>query len=359
MNDHIPAEDFAAYMDGMLGPEKKSELESHFSRCPACLDELVEIVAIMRNRDKVLAGGQGKVPAGSRGKIPAQFLKSALGEKSKIAKPVFHLRRVFEIAAAFIFVIFIGYLFLSNNRFWQTTEQQKPPVVMDKNVRLAGTSTSVRDEEIAPLQVERRDRADAKETKSERAKTDADQYISDSFASEKRKSAVAGKGLPAAGGKSTPTSEQENKLNEIVKEQPRPAAEKESLQKKELARNATVPETVGAVQMDFAAKDQTAATVMKKAVAEASPLRIQIEGDIGLTDVRNPELFFNWSWFQKGLALELQIDDAGTVIAVVPLGKIDPLLARQAENEAKKLLFSVSEKKLRRARLIANEKPPN
>jgi hypothetical protein len=418
MNDHISGEDLAAYVDGLLSAAKKSELESHFSRCPACLDELAEIAAIMRSRDKVLAGGQGK--------IPAEFIKLALGEKSKAAKPVLHLRLVFEIAAAFMVVVFIGYLFLSGNRFWQIPEQQKPPLVTDKNVRHAEPAVSCRDREIAPMPVQRRGQADARKSKSARAEAAAGQGLTDSFDSEKRGNAFADKGLPAAGGKSVPASEQDYKLKEIAGEQP--AAEKENLQKKELARSAMAPQSVGAVQMDFAAKDQTAAKVMEKKATEAKqnlerqkepgsaaalPIEAQakaeklqdegsslkssvsvqvtsgaaqpayagkkqhaalarkaiaakktispihIEGDVVWTDLRNPELLSAWSWWQKGLALELQIDKTGAVIAVVPLGKFDQPLARQAENEAKKLLFSVSEKKSRRGRLIANESPPN
>jgi hypothetical protein len=212
----------------------------------------------------------------------------------------------------------------------------------------------------------------------------------------------------AAGGKSTANSEQENKFKEIVEEQPRPVTEKERLPKKEPARNATIPETAGVAQMDFAAKDQTAAKVRKGTTGEAeqnlemqkklgtsaaqpveikakksklkdeeSLLRrsvavpettaanqsalppVRIEGDAVWNDLRNPELVFTWSWFQKGLVLELQIDGAGTVVAVVPLSKIDPLSAVQAENDAKKLLFSVSKKKLRRARLTVNEQVSN
>lgn len=410
MNDHIPAEDFAAYVDGKLRPEKKSALENHFSSCPACLDELVEIVAIRHGRDKVLAGGQGKVPA--------QFLKLALGEKSKITKPVLPLRLVFEIAAAFVVVVFIGYLFLGGNRFWQTSEGQKPSVVTDKNVSLAETTTSLRD------------RADARKTKSKRVEAVTGQGLDDSTALPKKENDLADKGLPSGGGKSISLSAQENKLQESAEEAPRPVVVEESLSKKEPVRTAEAPEAVGAVQMDSAAQDQPAAKVMETKAGEAeqnlerqkgsgagvalpaeakaktkedefkdekSALKssmtaratrgaaqpayvekkqdaaqtrkaiaakktvspIHIEGDVVWTDLRNPELLSTWSWMQKGLTFELQIDGAGTVIAVVLLGEIDPLLARQAENEAKKLLFSVSKKKLRRARLVVNELPPN
>jgi hypothetical protein len=283
MNDHISAEDFAAYVDGLLSTEKKNELESHFSHCPACLDELVEIAAIMDSQNN----------------IPAQFLKLALGEKNKITKPVLHLRLVFEIAAAFVLVVFIGYFFLSNNRFWQATEQQKPSIVTDK-------------------------------------------------------------GLPPGSGKSVPISALENKPQESTEKpfRPAPAYKEENLQKKELSRTATAPEAVDAMQMDFTAKGQMAAKMMKEKAAATPTPRVRIEGDVILNDLRNPELLSAWSWFQKDLVLELQIDSTGKVIAVVPLGKFDPSLAEKAENEARKLLFSVSEKKSRRARLIANEKPP-
>ena len=410
MNDHISGEDLAAYVDGLLGADKRGALENHFARCPACQDELVEMVAIMRGRDKV----------------PAQFLESVRGGKNKNITPVLRLRLVFEVAAALVVVVFIGYLFLDGNRFWQTSDRRRPSVVTDKKVHLAAPSATVRDEKIAPLQGERRDLAAVRKTKSEPAKSYGDKDIADSFAAPKRKSAVAGKDLPATGGTSMPASGQKNELKEFVAEQPRPATEKESLPIKGFAHNATAPETVGAVQMEFAAKDQKPAKVMEKKAAEAkqnlerqkesgagaalpieaeedklkaeetslkssltvratsdgvqpavaekkqdaAPTRkeiaakktqppVRIEGDVVWTDLCNPELIFTWSWFPNGLVLELRIDGAGTVISVVPLGKVDLLIARQAEQEAKKLLFSVSEKKSRRARLVANESLPN
>jgi hypothetical protein len=341
MNDHISGEDLAAYVDGVLADGKKAQLESHFSRCPECQEALAEIVDIQS----------------SRVKIPPEFLRAALGEKHAARKPLLPMRLIFEIAAAFLVVVLIGYFFLSGNRFWQTPEQQKPPVVMDKNVRVP--EISVGDKEIAPLPAQRRDLAAAKKTKGERAKADADQALSDSFAYEKRKNVVAGKGLPAAKSEPVQTRARENKLQEIAEEQSRPTTEKESLQKKELVRTATVPEAVGAVQVDLAVKDQTAAKVRKETAAEAPPPRVRVEGDVGLSDLRNPEQFFAWTWFTKGMLLELLIDGAGTVTAVVPLGEFSPLLAEQADREAKKLIFAASQKKSRRARLRARETPPN
>jgi hypothetical protein len=281
---------------------------------------------------------------------------------------------------------------------------------------------------MAPLPAKQRERADVGKANNDRTKTDADQRFADFLVSEKKKSAVGDKGVSVAMTGSVQTRTQKNELQEIAARKPRPAAEKENLEKKELARTDMAPEVFGAVELDFAEKDKTAAKVIKKTEDEAkrnlerqkepgagvampsavnvkesklkdeeSMLRssvtvsesagadkqalgdnkqdaaqarkeiagkktlppLRIEGEVVWTDLLNPELFFAWSWFQKGLALELQIDGTGTVTAVVPLGKFDQPLARQAESEAKKLLFSVSKKKSRRARLVANEKLPN
>ena len=379
MNDHISAEDFAAYIDRMLSPEKKSELESHFSQCPACLNELLEIAVIMDSR---------------QGKISAHFLKRALGEKSKTAQSILHLRLFFEIAAVLVVVVFIGYLFISNNLFWQIPEQQRPAVMMEKNLHPADTSSAVRAEKMAPLPAKQRERADTGKANNQRTKVDADQRLADSLVSEKRESVGGAKGVPAAIAGYGQTRAQENKLQEIavgavqmdcaakdqtaakVMEKQAGEAEQNLERKKEpgagvalpieaieeklkdektlLKSSVTVRAVTGAAQPVEAGKKHAAAQVQKEIADKKIVFPIRIEGDAVWTDLRNPELFFAWSWLQKGLALELQIDGAGMVTAVVASGMIDPLLARQAENEARKLMFSVSKKKLRRARLIAD-----
>jgi hypothetical protein len=335
MNDHINGEDLAAYLDGKLRADKKNEIENHFSSCAACLDELAEITAIMDSGEK----------------IPARFLQRALGVKEKAAKPVLHLRMVFEVAAALVVVVFIGYLFLSGNRFWQTPGQAKPFVLTGKNVRLVEPAVSMRMREIAPLPAQQHARIDIGKSNSPRTEADADQRLTDSIVSAKKKNTSADKGLEAGVGGSAPLSTLENKQQKIAGEQKQPADEKESRQKKELARAATAPQAAGGVQMDLAAKERPVAKALEETFAAASPPRIRIEGEVDLGDLRNPELFSAWTWWQNGLVLELRITAAGTVFEVVPLGKTDPLLARQAEKEAKKLLFSVSKKKSRRARL--------
>lgn len=336
MNNHIPAEDFAAYVDGMLRPEKKSELENHFSRCPTCLDELVEIVAIMRSRDKVLAGGQGKVLAGGQGKIPAQFLKRALGEKSKLTKSVLQLRLVFEIAAAFVVVVCIGYLFLGGNRFWQSDVDTKTSSPRNESERFP--APVVKREHIAPMSQAETDLDAAAKTKNNLSQSGAQSTVAVTLKPQPMKKNGTGNSLAYSAAEAEQNRERQKKPGASAALPIELQEENLPDETSSLRSSVAISETAGAAQPAF------------------PPIRI--EGDAAWTDLRNPELFFAWPWFHKGLALELQIDGAGTVIAVVVLGKIDPLLAKQAENEARKLLFSVSKKKSRRARLVANELPP-
>jgi hypothetical protein len=384
MNDHISNEDLAAYVDGLLAADKSGALESHFSRCPECLDELAEISVLRRGRDK----------------IPARFLKLALGEKSKITKPALPLRLVFEVAAAFVVVVFIGYFFLSGNRFWQTPERQTLSFVAEKKVSTAEPAALAHARENAPLPVQSPVRANAGKTKNERDEAAGGRSFGDSAVPQKMANTVAASGMSAAKAGSGPTAEEEIKLQESAVEsetfsavqmdlaaKDKQAAKgkvaalaetKQNLEKQknlgttaELASepqeeklkdeisqsraSVALPATAGiGRQPVLADKKQNAALARKEMAGKKTMPPVSIEGDVDLSELHNPELIFTWSWFQKGLVLELRIDGAGTVTAVVLLGKIDPLLAGQAENEAKKLLFSVSEKKSRRALLIAD-----
>jgi hypothetical protein len=290
MNDHVTSEALAAYVDGLLSADEKSEMESHFSRCPECLDELVEIAAIVRGRDK----------------IPAHFLKQALGEKNKRHKPVLHMRLVFEVAAAFVAVVFIGYFFLDGNRFWQSEVLSKMPSPGSKSDRFSAQAGNGGN--IAPMSP-----AEAEQNREKQDK-------------------------PGTGA-AQPTALQEEKIQGETSQ---------------LRAYAAVSQNAGTGRPASEDKKQDVALARKEIAGKRIMPLIHIEGEVGLGDLRNPELLFAWSWLPKGLTLELQIDGAGAVITVVPLGKMDPLAAKQAENEIKKLLFSVSEKKSRRARLVAD-----
>ena len=258
--------------------------------------------------------------------------------------------------------------------------------------------------EMAPQLTQQRDRTDVAKTKGKPGEADAGKgFIAPSIPA-KRAIVNDAAGMPAAKAGSVQTAGQENKLQESTAEPEafsgvqtdfaakdrravkgkteavaetrqnlekqkntgagaaRPIAlQEEKLQDEtsQLGAAAAVLPTAKAAQSVLEDKKQGAALARKEIAGKDTLPPVRIEGDVAWTDLRNPELIFTWSWFRKDLILELRIDDTGTVTAVVPLGKTDPLLAKQAEKEAKKLLFSVSEKKLRRARLLANESPLN
>ena len=339
MNDHITGEDLAAYVDGLLSAQKKGDLERHFSRCPACLDELAEIASIMSRRDR----------------IPSSMVKIALGEKDKATKPVMPLRLVIEVAAVFFVVVFIGYLFLSGNRFWRTPEEKKPYEVAEGDVRRTGPEASAR-ERMLPT-ASKPEQAVAK-TKSTRKKN-AEPLPAAAPAIEKLAEIAVDKGLPAEDSESPGASAPEPQLRASVEEQAQTVATDGSSPKKELKRNASASGAVGGVSLDSAAKDQKKAGAMKARTVAAALTPFRIEGEAGLDDLRNPELASDWNWLRKDMVLELHIDGSGAVSAVFWPGQMDPFVGRQAESDVKKLLFSVSAKKLRRARLIVDRPKAN
>ncbi len=389
MSDHIRSEDLAAYVDGLLSAAQKSELENHFSRCPVCLDELAEVTAIRRGREK----------------IPAHLLRSAMAREVKTARSPLQLRLVFEVAAAMLVVVFIGYLFLSGNRFWQPAEQQKPSQVIDENDFRQIDQTAARDQQPAPQTAQRLDRGADKKSTSRRNESDTYAGFADAAIPEKIAAVAADKDLSAVGGKSMPTSVKGDDLSTSLQEQP---ALEEPLPKKSAARTAAKPPALGEGQLAFATKERSATKVAEAKAVEAeqnsvkqnkpeaiaarpseilaaagtaqtevakkkrgaapagrskapgqSDFPFRIDGDVGWSNLQNPELVLSWSWFPKDLALELQIDRVGTVTAVLVSKKVDERLAAQAASEAKKLLFTISEKKSRRARLVAKDAPPD
>ncbi|MCX6556204.1 MAG: hypothetical protein NTW95_02040 [Candidatus Aminicenantes bacterium] len=174
---------------------------------------------------------------------------------------------------------------------------------------------------------------------------------------KERETKVTDKSLPANPVATAPVFKTEDRLQTKLEEQPQEVAAAEAMPQKEAAAEPTVPGAVGGVAQDFAAQNQAVARAKK---GKASPLLpVRIEGEAGVGDLRNPELLSAWFWLPEGLALELTIDGAGKVVEVVSEGKFTPPAARQAETEARKLLFSASAKKLRRARLVAERQPPN
>jgi hypothetical protein len=394
MNDHIAGVDLAAYVDGVLAGGKKAELESHFSHCPECLEALAEIVDIQS----------------SRVNIPGEFLRQALGEKQAARKPVLPLRLVFEIAAAFLVVVFIGYYFLGNNRFWQAESSQKekaaapagkpvlqlPPQVnptiptlagrvepaddakakkmpVEKNVMFApgpllppekklDQAAAVKDqasvpadekenreqgqklEEAAaqPIQVEADKMGDARLLRSRSAEPAAVVGgVESSLAARGKSAQPAGKGMTGA----TPTTSlEEYKMGDEEPYRSRPAE---------------MTAVSGAVQLFLATTGRAAAPMGIIMAALAPRSLIRIGGDVAWGDLRDPELLDGWSWFKKGMILELELDGSGVVTTVITVGQWERSTVARAEKAARQLTFSVSEKKSRRARISISGSQPN
>jgi len=114
-----------------------------------------------------------------------------------------------------------------------------------------------------------------------------------------------------------------------------------------------------AVQMMLAATGRAAAPLGFRLQDLSPGSRIHLAGEVSLADLRNPGLLDEWSWFPEGRAMELEIASGGSVSAVSLVGQWDQRAAAAAQAEARKLLFSISGRKLRRAVMTVSETPPN
>ncbi len=93
-------------------------------------------------------------------------------------------------------------------------------------------------------------------------------------------------------------------------------------------------------------------------VPQATRPAIRIAGDVSRADLSDPGLLDSWSWFPHGGVLRLEIDPAGAVVAVVPIGPWGDQAAARAQAAARELRFPAAAKKTRRAVLSASA-PPN
>jgi hypothetical protein len=364
MNDHIAGEDLAAYADGVLKAEQKAGLESHLSRCPECLDALAEIVDIRS----------------SRAEIPGEFLRRALGEKPIPEKTVLPMRLVFGIAAVFLVAVVIGYYFLDFNRLGRTVtvlkERSGPgavptaplkspaagkpapaPVIraelagdvkVEKGLRTKGavahpSPVSLPDKKTDAIAVPEEEKlmaaADEPAQEQERVR---EQVAAPQAAYEKDKS--AGLKTASAGSAALPARAESYKMND-------------SLRFRSLPGEAAA--VAGAVQLFLAATGRASAPLAVEIAALAPRTSIRIAGDVSRADLRDSGLLDSWSWLQKGLVLELDIDAAGAVTAVRRIGPWDERAAALAETAARELRFSVSGRRSRRAVLTASTLPPN
>jgi hypothetical protein len=108
-----------------------------------------------------------------------------------------------------------------------------------------------------------------------------------------------------------------------------------------------------------AATGRAAGPLGLDATATAPPPRFGIEGDVAWTDLRDPWLLDDWSWFREGMVLELEIDGAGSVTAVKPLGPWENPALSAVEKAARQLVFSAAKRKIRLARIFVSGTSPN
>jgi len=394
MNNHITGEDLAAYVDGVLADGKKAELESHFSRCPECLEALAEIVDIQS----------------SRVKVPGEFLQQALGEKQAARKPVLPLRLVFEIAAALLVVVFIGYFFLGNNRFRQAESSQKEKAAATASQSVPPLPPDV--EKTIPALAGRVEPAETAKTKQMPVEKNAMPAAVPILLPERKlEQAAAYKDGDFSLADEKARREEGHKLEETVVPMVQAAEDKMNEAESVHSRSAAAPASAGTVQPVLAARSRAAQPAGKGktdaplttrfeeyqrgneelyhsrstematvdgamqlflaatgravapggiAMAALAPRpTIRIEGDVTWADLSDPGLLDGWSWFKKGMILELEIAGAGQVTAVIPVGQWERSMAARAEKAARQLTFSISEKKSRRARIFVSGSSSN
>ena len=113
----------------------------------------------------------------------------------------------------------------------------------------------------------------------------------------------------------------------------------------------------GAMQLFLAAMGRAAAPLAFRAETAPSQWLVRIEGDVAQDDLLDPEQLGDWEWLPAGLVLELEIAADGTVTVVTPLGDWDAVAVARATAAARKLTFSASARKTRRAVLSARNNP--
>ena len=381
MNDHIAGVDLAAYVDGLLKGGPKAGIESHLSRCRECREALAEIVDIQ----------------GSAEKIPGDFLNRALGGKPGSAKTLPPMRLVFGIAAVFLVVVVIGYYFLDNGRV-KTAErvgkEMAQPAVAAQKQRF-------------PAQDVAAGKGWQMEKKSAAAKAEAARPAAPPAAEAVEPATLPGKAerlqsagekdlmLPreaedgafggVLGGVEAPLAKDKENAMKLAAAPAAPAARAEKLGESdgrifgqaaaagaarydEVANGEQEPQRSrpeaasfidGPIRVFLAASGRAAAPLGISIHPLVRHSAIRIEGDVSWADLRDPGLLLKWRWLKKGMALELTIDADGAVSAVSLLGHWDRPAAARAEQAARELLFSVSEKTVRRAVLAIPETPVN
>ncbi len=395
MIEHIAAEALAAYVDGALESGQRPEVEAHLARCRECRVALVEVVGML----------------GSREKAPREFLRRALktvpprsdavpaeGAMGRIKSPAWRsliLRPAFGIAAVFFVAVLIGYFYFGRGRVEtervaerkmpeQTValEDRRPPAKADE------AATPALDEgQIGKAQAKAANGLKTEKTLAagkgdqgplpaapfdKKAEPAAELLRQDGLQSarpgaaaasdmtrsrEREEGVVGGVEAPLEKDKANGTT---LAASESAAAQPTVAptrAKGPAMNEMKQYRFQPAGAAAGAMQLFLAATGRAAAPLAFRAETALPQWRVRIEGDVGPDDLLDPKQLGEGEWLPEGLFLELEVAADGTVAVVMPLGDWDASAVARAAAAAKKLVFSASARKTRRATLSARNDP--
>jgi len=395
MSEHIAAEVLAAYVDGALESGQRPEVEAHLARCRECRVALVEVVDMLGSREKAPREFLSRALKTVRPHSAPVAAEEALGLLPGPARRFLILRPAFGIAAVFLVAVLIGYFYFGRNRV--ETARGAERGMPEQAVALEDRRPPAKSDEAAPLAQEkgqgRKDQAEAANgVKTEKAlaakqgdpgplpaapggrQTEpAAEFLREDGLQSARPAMEAASNVTdsrklevgVVGGVEAPLEKDKEggtKLaaSESAATQPMAAptrAKGHAINEMQQYRSRSAGAAAGALQLVLAATGRAAAPLAFRAEIAPPLWRVRIEGDVAPDDLLDPQQLGEGEWLPEGLFLELEIAADGTVAVVTPHGDWDAVVLARAEAAAKKLTFSASTRKTRRAVLSAVHDP--
>ena len=322
MNDHISEEELAAYIEGTIALKIRPAIERHLTGCDRCLGNLADLSEILK----------APVP------VPDDLLKTALsrfrsGEKEAIRRR-FSLpnRWALQVAALFAVALLLGYLLIVERP--PSASTRKAPEISDRETVKADIPLSAPTDKKevgkslpAPAKTE-------KKSASRRTQPPAEQAKADALLREKDERPFS-------------REEENGKQKEAfsVSRQVRIETQKGQLSKGPSA------------QAKRRTQQDQAVVGAAVRVQEAAPLPVTIDGDVTLRDLENREILAEFLHFPEPLAARIAVDPQGKVIEVIIELRVAPEQKVPLQELIGKMVFSPSEKKLRRGRLTSGVEP--
>jgi hypothetical protein len=320
MNDHLSEEQLAAYIDGTIDRKTRSAVERHLSHCGPCLDDLVDLWEIMRERapvpDVLLKNALIRFPAGKE-------------EEKQLRFPLAN-RWALRAAAFFAVALLLGYFLIVERPsvipLRRATEiSDRETVKTDIPLPAPTDKKEVLKSPPAPAKIERKSATGKIEPPAEQAKATAPLLEKDALQVSREEESKKKEALP-------------------VSQQVRLEAQKGQ------------PSKGPAPQTRFRAQqDQAVGTASQ--VQEVLPPPVAIDGDVAIGDLQNKEILSGFLHFPEPLTARISIDPQGKVSEVTIETRVAPEQKAPLRELIGKMLFSPSDKKLRRARLTSGLEP--